>query len=261
MKKVVVVTGGSSGIGKETVRLLRRKGCTVYALSRHPEQEPFALACDVTDADAAARCVESVLQKEGRIDVLINCAGFGISGACEFTDNADAHRQLEVNLFGTVNMSKAVLPAMRENCGGRIVNISSVAAVVPIPFQTWYSISKAAINTFTMALANEVKRFGISVCAVMPGDTKTGFTGAREESLAGDDVYGGVISKSVEKMKKDETNGVPPQKVAALAVKAALSGRVRPLYTCGFSYKLVVLLIRLLPSALANRLIGMLYAS
>lgn len=258
MQKVIIVTGGSSGIGRAVTSRLRERGCTVYALSRHVDTEAYNLVCDVTDEKAVRTCIEKIYAEEKRIDVLINCAGFGISGACEYTDNADAHRQLEVNLFGTVNMVNAVVPHMRG--GGRIVNISSVAAVVPIPFQAWYSISKAAINSYSLALANELRRFNIGVCAVMPGDTKTGFTDARKESAVGDDAYAGAIGRSVEKMKQDERGGATPDSVATVVAKAALRKRIRPLYTCGFGNKAVVTIMRLMPSSLANRLIGMLYA-
>ena len=114
--------------------------------------------------------------RDSHIDVLINNAGFGISGAVEFTGTEEAQRQLDVNFFGMVRMNRQVLPVMRKQGYGRIVNLSSVAGAIPIPFQTYYSASKAAINSYTMALANEVKPFGIQVCCVQPGDIRTGFT-------------------------------------------------------------------------------------
>lgn len=123
-----------------------------------------------------------VVQAEGRIDLLICCAGYGISGAAEMTDPQDAHRQLDVNLYGMDAVVRAVVPQMRKQETGRIVLISSVAGMLPIPFQLWYSVSKAAINAYTLALQNELKPFGISVCAVLPGDISTGFTAARKKS-------------------------------------------------------------------------------
>ena len=142
----------------------------------------------------------------------------------------EAQRQLEVNFWGMVRATKAVLPVMRAQRSGRIVNTSSVAAVTPIPFQTYYSVSKAAINSFTMSVGNEVRPYGIRISAVMPGDTRTGFTDARARSFAGDDVYGG-LSKS--------------RKV---------------FYTVGFVYRLVIFLMRLLPSTAANAILGKMYA-
>lgn len=135
-----------------------------------------------------------MISEQGRIDILINNAGFGISGAVEFTQTEEAMRLFDVNFFGMVRMTEKVIPYMRENGGGRIVNISSVAAVVPIPFQTYYSASKAAISSYSMALANEVGRFGIRVSAIMPGDISTGFTDARKKITEGDDVYRGSVS-------------------------------------------------------------------
>ena len=255
MNKVVIVTGGTSGIGLAAVKALRERGCTVYALSRHGD-----IPCDVADEQSARAAVNQVLEKEGRIDILVNCAGFGISGAAELTPLDMAKRQLDVNLFGTANLVNAAIPAMREQGGGRIVNTGSVAGFVPIPFQTWYSASKAAVQSYTMAMANELRPFGITLTAVLPGDTKTGFTAARNKIDDPEGLYSGRIERSVQRMEQDEQNGVPAETVGALIAKVALKKRVKPLYIPGLSYNLVNVLIRILPSGLANRLIGLLYA-
>ena len=255
MHKVVIVTGGTSGIGLAAVKALREKGCTVYALSRHGD-----IPCDVSDEASARAAVEQVLQREGRVDILVNCAGFGISGAAELTPLETAKRQLDVNLFGTANMVNAVIPAMRRQGSGRIVNTGSVAGFVPIPFQAWYSASKAAVQSYTMAMANELRPFGITLAAVLPGDTKTGFTAARNKIDDRSNLYQGRIERSVARMEHDEQNGVPAETVGRLIARVALKKRVKPLYIPGFSYNLVNVLIRILPSGLANRLIGLLYA-
>ena len=253
--KVAVVTGGTSGIGLAAVKALREKGCTVYALSRHGE-----IPCDVSEEASARAAVQTVLEKEGRVDILVNCAGFGISGAGELTPLESAKKQLDVNLYGTANMVNAVIPAMRAQGGGRIVNTGSVAGFVPIPFQTWYSASKAAVQSYTMAMGNELSPFGITLAAVLPGDTKTGFTAARQKIDDPEGLYGGRITRSVERMEHDEQHGVPAQKVGDLIARVALKRRVKPLYIPGFSYNLINVLMRLLPSGVANRLIGILYA-
>ena len=255
MNKVAIVTGGTSGIGLAAVRALREKGCTVYALSRRGE-----IPCDVSDEASVRAAVQTVLDREGHIDILVNCAGFGISGAAELTSLEAAKKQLDVNLFGTANMVNAVIPAMRKQGGGRIVNTGSVAGFVPIPFQTWYSASKAAVQSYTMAMGNELSPFGITLAAVLPGDTKTGFTAAREKIDDPEGLYGGRIERSVTRMEHDEQNGVPAETVGALIARVALKKRVKPLYIPGFSYNLVNVLMRLLPSGVANRLIGILYA-
>ena len=149
MHKVVIVTGGTSGIGLWTARSLREAQNKVYVLSRRPFEEKglHHICADVADEAQAQAAVKEVLAKEGRVDILVNCAGFGISGAIEFTELAAAKKQLDVNFFGTVNMTKAVLGPMRAQKSGRIVNISSVAAPAAIPFQAYYSAAKSAINT------------------------------------------------------------------------------------------------------------------
>ncbi len=255
MNKVAIVTGGTSGIGLAAVRALREKGCTVYALSRHGE-----IPCDVSDEASVRAAVQTVLDREGHIDILVNCAGFGISGAAELTSLEAAKKQLDVNLFGTANMVNAVIPAMRKQGGGRIVNTGSVAGFVPIPFQTWYSASKAAVQSYTMAMGNELSPFGITLAAVLPGDTKTGFTAAREKIDDPEGLYGGRIERSVTRMEHDEQHGVPAETVGALIARVALKRRVKPLYIPGFSYNLVNVLMRILPSGAANKLISLLYA-
>ena len=260
---VVLLTGGSSGIGQCTARYLAEAGCRVYELSRRDSSQPgiIHLACDVTREEQVQAAVKTVAEREGRIDIVVNNAGFGISGAVEFTQTADAQRLLDVNFFGMVRVNRAVLPYMREAGRGRIVNLSSVAAVAPIPFQTYYSASKAAVNAYTMALANEVRPFGITVCAVQPGDIATGFTSAREKSQAGDQAYNGRIGRSVARMEHDETAGMSPASAGAFIGRVALRRSHHPLYTIGGFYRFAVLLLKLLPASAGNWLLGRLYAS
>lgn len=263
MAKIAVVTGGSGGIGLCTAVALERSGCTVYELSRGgTDNGPVRhITTDVTDPQSVIAAISRIVEESGGIDILVSNAGFGISGAAEFTDTADAHAQLEVNLFGMDNAIKAVIPVMRENGGGRIVCLSSVAAVLPIPFQLWYSVSKAAVNAYVTALANEVRPFGISVCAVMPGDMRTGFTAARRKAAAGDDVYAGRIERSVAVMERDEQSGMPPEAAGEFICRMALKKRgVKPLYVIGGKYRLFSLMAKLLPCGLVNRVVGGIYA-
>ena len=180
-KKVAVVTGASSGIGKECAKIFNENGYTVYSLSRHGKDEGGILnvTCDVTDEEQVSSAFKVIFEKEGRIDVLVNNAGFGISGAAEFTPLSQAKKQFDVNFFGCFVCCKAVCEYMRKNGGGKIINISSMAAPLSIPFQAFYSASKSAVNSLTLALANELRPFNISVCAFMPGDVKTAFTAQR----------------------------------------------------------------------------------
>ena len=261
-EKVCVITGGTSGIGKCTAEAMMKKGYAVYELSRRAEGASgmHHIPADVTKEDTLAAAVEEILRHEDHIDVVINNAGFGISGAVEFTQTEAAQRQLDVNFFGMVRMNHQVLPVLRRQGYGRIVNLSSVAGAIPIPFQTYYSASKAAINSYTMALANEVKPFGIRVLCVQPGDIRTGFTAAREKSQAGDEVYGGRIARSVAGMERDEQTGMMPEAAGAYVAKVATRGWVRPVNTIGAQYKFFCVLAKFLPKTTLNWLVGKIYA-
>lgn len=261
-KKVAVVTGGTSGIGRATALALRDAGYTVYTISRHDcdAEGMLHLKADVTDEQAVGRAVGQVIAEQGKIDLLVNNAGFGISGAVEFTQTADAKRQFDTNFFGMVNLNHAVIPHMRTAGGGRIINISSVAASIPIPFQTYYSATKAAVNAYTLALANELRPFHIGVCAVQPGDIRTGFTAAREKTAEGDAIYGGRIGRSVARMERDEQRGMPPEAVGRFVARVARQKRCRPICTVGIGYRACCLLVKLLPRSVSQRLVGLLYS-
>ena len=262
MSKVCVITGGTSGIGKCTAQAMLEKGYTVYELSRREQgiAGMHHIVADVTNEQTLAAAVAEILQREEHIDVVINNAGFGISGAVEFTKTEDAQHQLDVNFFGMVRMNRQVLPVMRKQGYGRIVNLSSVAGAIAIPFQTYYSASKAAINSYTMALVNEVKPFGIQVCCVQPGDIRTGFTAAREKNQLGDDIYRGRIARSVAGMERDEQTGMAPEKAGAFIAHVATRKGIKPVNTIGLQYQFFCVLAKILPAKALNFLIGLIYA-
>ncbi|MBO5937260.1 MAG: SDR family oxidoreductase [Clostridia bacterium] len=261
-KKIAVLTGASSGIGRCTAIALRDLGCKVYDLSRRdiPIEDVKHIKTDITIESDVMSAVKEIIDAEGKVDILVNCAGFGISGAVEFTSTEEAKKQFEVNFFGAVTVTRAFLPYMREQKCGRIVNISSVAAVAHIPFQTYYSASKAAIESYTACLDNEVKMYGVRVTAVEPGDICTEFTGARQKSFEGDDVYGGRISRSVAGMEKDEAKGMSPEIAGKYIAKVALRKKVKPVCAIGMSYKILSVMCKTFPCSFRNCVVGMLYA-
>lgn len=262
MGKVAVITGGTSGIGMHTALCLLENGYTVYELSRRAEgvDGMHHIRTDVTDEQSVQDAVAQILAEQGQIDLVVNNAGFGISGAVEFTDTAEAQRQLDVNFFGMVRMNRAVIAPMRQRGCGRIVNLSSVAAPIPIPFQAYYSASKAAINAYTKALANELRPYGVTVCAVQPGDIKTGFTAARRKTVEGDTVYGGRISRSVTRMEHDEQTGMDPAKAGAFIAKVAMKNSHKPIYTIRIDYQLFTFLVKVTPARFLNWLVYLVYA-
>lgn len=261
MAGVALVSGASSGIGAAVCRLLAEGGWTVYGVSRRgtAPEGTAGLKADVTDEAALKKIAEMIAEKEGAIDLLVCNAGMGIAGPVEFSPSEDVRTIMDVNFMGQYYLIKAVLPYMRKKRSGRVVCVSSVAAPIAIPYQAFYSASKAAVNGMALGLRNEVKDFGISVCCVMPGDAATGFTDARRKDAEGERVYPHSRS-AVEAMEKDERGGMSPEEVAKVIVKAATVKSPAPLYTAGGKYKVLALLFRLLPARLSYHIVGKMYS-
>lgn len=257
-----IITGGTSGIGLYAAKAMAEGGYIVYEISRRKEGNNFIhhFQGDITDEKTLEPIINTIIEQEGHIDVLINNAGFGISGAVEFTETTDAIKQFDVNFFGMARLNKLILPVMRKQGYGRIINISSVAGAIPIPFQTYYSASKAAMNSYTMALANEVKPFGITVCCIQPGDIKTDFTKARQKSEKGNEIYKGKISRSVAGMERDEQSGMKPETAGKFIYRIARKKSVKPIYTIGITYQFLYGLSRILPCRILNYIVKQLYA-
>lgn len=248
--RVVLVTGASSGIGKATAIKFANSGDKVYgmALDDCAFDNVVMLKGDITSQEDVTRCVKFVLEKEGRIDILLNIAGFGISGSVEFCDMASIEKQMDVNFLGAVRMAKEVLPIMREQKSGVIMNVTSPAgAIFPMPYQAFYASSKGALEMFTHSLRVEVKNFGIKVFAVTPGDTKTGFTNAREKQTADkENIYAKEVT-SVSRMEKFEQKGMSPEKVANVIFRMCGKKNPPPSKLVGFEYKVYAFLNRIVP--------------
>ncbi len=261
MSRIAVITGGSSGIGMALVQEFARHGFLVFELSRSglSYETVHHIDTDVSDPKSIQSAFAQIHRQTDHIDVLVNNAGMGISGAVEYTDYADAHKLFDVNFFGTVASVQCALPLLKKGYG-RIVNVSSAAAVLPVPFQAYYSASKAAINAYSLALANEIGRFGVGVCIVMPGDAKTAFTDKRNKSDLGDEAYKGAIGRSVSLMEKDEQHGMSATYVANKIYHIATKKRAKTIATIGIKYQLFAVLSKFLPTGLVNRLIGSIYA-
>lgn len=185
---VVIITGASSGIGYESARMLALQGHKVYAGARRVEKmEPLKqagvvpMALDVTDEDSVRRFVDTVLERERRIDVLVNNAGYGYFGAIENVSLEEARRQLDVNVFGLAALTRAVIPTMRRQGSGRIINTSSVAGRMTLLYGGWYHVSKYSVEAFSDCLRAELQPFGIDVVKIQPGaiGTEWGIIAAR----------------------------------------------------------------------------------
>ena len=262
MRRVAEVTGAPRGTGRAVALRLLQEGYRVYGLCRSiPEKKAGIrfLACDISVKENAERAIEKILEREGRIHVLVNNAGMGISGAVEFSSRDEIQKQLSVNLEGSVWCTQAVIPSMRKAGEGKILFVSSLAAVFPLPFQSFYSVSKAGLNAFSDALGIELKPFGIQTCSLMLNDVKTEFTDYREKTLEGDDAYQGRISRSVGKMEASERRGMKPERVAGEAVRLLGRKRMPGHAVAGLSNQMLVLLSRVLPWDTVLRLLAGLY--
>jgi NAD(P)-dependent dehydrogenase (short-subunit alcohol dehydrogenase family) len=216
MKKVILITGISTGFGKETAKLLAEAGHIVYGTVRKDADTPDkinVLKMDLTDDLSIKNAVSEVLNKEGRIDVLINNAGMHIGGPIETSPMEYIKLQMDTNFIGTVSLTKEVLPAMRRNGGGTIINISSIGGLLGLPYQGIYSAAKFAIEGFSEALRMEIRKFNIKVVVINPSDFHTNNTANRRNFLAPtgpDDPYNKQYEKTLASIEKDEANGWAP---------------------------------------------------
>jgi len=263
MNKIVLVSGASSGIGLETAQYLHNLGYQVIGLSRtYPkvEYDFDYFLCDITDEKKVIEIKELIKDKYGHIDVLVNSAGMGISGAIENTPLKEVKQIYNVNVFGHFLVTKNLLPLLRESKEAKVINISSVASDIALPFQAFYSMTKASIDVYTKALDLELKPFNIKVCAVLPGDIKTGFTKNRLQPYKVEsDLYTERAKRSLERMAKDEQNGMAPIKIAKKIEKLIRRNRMPLRTTVGLSYKTIRVLNKLLPEKFVQFFVGKLY--
>ncbi len=263
-KHIYGITGARSGIGLALAQQLAGRGDTGYALARRrikDEAGLVSLTLDVTDPDQVNRVIGQIIEEAGRIDVLVQAAGFGLAGAVEAMLPQEAKDQMATNYLGVCHLLGPVLAQMRSQSGGLIVHLGSVAGFLPLPFQACYSASKAALSALTLALAAEVRPFGIKCLLVQPGDTRTGFTQARVFSTATWELpYAEPCRRSIDRMAADENAGMSQEKMARLIIRRMDRRRPPLVYTPGLFYKLAALLSRLLPVRLVNGIMYQLYA-
>ena len=261
---IVFITGISSGFGLETAKLLSQEGHTVYGTVRR-QVEPLPkvnyLQVDVRDKEAVVAAVKQVVEKEGRIDVLVNNAGMGIGGPLEFATEEETRLQMDTNFLGLVHCVDAVLPYMRKQGRGRIIALSSIGGLMGLPFQGFYSASKFAIEGYCEALRLETKSFGIQVVVLRPGDFATGFTGSRkkvadEAALEAYPIY----KTAIEKVEHDENGGLKPVVLARKISQIIRKKNPKNGYVvASFEQKLSVLLKRILPAKWFAKILGSYY--
>ena len=265
MAKTVLVTGASAGIGKETAILLAQKGYNVYGAARRIEKmqdlknygiKPIAL--DITKDESVTACVEQIFKEAGSIDILVNNAGFGSYGAIEDVTMQDAKYQLEVNVFGAMRLTQLVLPKMRQNKYGKIVNISSVGGKIAFPLGGWYHASKFAIEALSDAMRFEVKQFGIDVIVIEPGGTKSEWGEIAVESLmrvSGKTAYGEFVTAFQKSFKQMAINVPGPIVIAKLIKKSIEAKKPKTRYIGGYMAKPMLFLRNILSDKMLERVI------
>jgi NAD(P)-dependent dehydrogenase (short-subunit alcohol dehydrogenase family) len=240
-RRVVLVTGASSGIGLACATHLAGRGFRVYGTSRRAAAASAGpgkvtmLAADVTDDCSVEQAIATVLDREGRLDVVVNNAGMGIAGPVESTSIEQAKGQFEVNFFGAFRVCRAVLPAMRRQRSGYIINIGSIGGLLAIPYQSMYSASKFALEGLSEALRMEVRPFGIRVVIIEPGDHKTALTENRQftEISIATDAYSPSFEAALLKTAHDEQSGPGPEQIARLLYRIVNQRHPRLRYTIG----------------------------
>lgn len=265
--KVALVTGTSSGIGKEAAHKLKAAGFVVYGAARRVDRMRDlekdginVIALDVTDEQSVQDCVKTIYEREGRIDILVNNAGYGSYGAIEEVPVSEAKSQFEVNLFGLARLTQAVLPAMRANRFGRVINISSMGGKIYTPFGGWYHATKFAVEGFSDCLRLEVERFGIDVVVIEPGGIKTEWGAIAADHLrktSGSGVYASDANKAADSMAKNYQGNrlSPPSVIAKAIVEAATASRPRTRYAVGFGAKPILFMRHWLSDRMFDKLI------
>jgi len=261
--KIVVVTGASAGIGYAIASYLHKEGHTVYGVSRAFPKQKYDFKyflCDITNQDMVDQLSQNLAKEQSGIDVLVNCAGMGISGSIEETSEKQYDKIFAVNVKGMFLLTKALLPLLRKGSKAKIINIGSAAGELIIPFQGFYSMTKASTGAFSEALRLELKPFGIDVSTILPGDTKTDFTINREKNLeVNNSLYKERIDRSVARMEHDEQSGKSPYTVAK-AVSRLIKRKSMPIsLTIGFQYKLFLFMKRILPKRLISWVVYLMY--
>jgi NAD(P)-dependent dehydrogenase (short-subunit alcohol dehydrogenase family) len=265
MKNVILITGASSGMGKDFAIELLKDGNTVYGAARRVDKMDDikalgvkVLEMDVTDEASMVKGVESILKAEGRLDVLINNAGFGSYGALEDVSISDAKYQLEVNVFGAARLIQLALPSMRKHKYGRVVNISSIGGKVALPFGGWYHASKFALEALSDTLRNEVKQFGIDVVVIEPGGIQSEWSGIAMDNLvkvSGNTVYGEMAKKLAGSLR-DVDGKVPGPEVITRLVKEAINGKQpKTRYSGGYMAGPLLFMRKLLSDRMLDKMI------
>lgn len=255
-KAVALITGASSGIGLVTAKALQDAGYCVFGTSRKPLASLDGismLTCDVTDETSVKNTVAEVLKQAGRIDLLVNNAGIGLLGGAEESSTAQAQALFDVNVFGITRVTNAVLPTMRSQGKGRIVNISSVLGLIPSPYNALYAATKHAVEGYSESLDHELRTFGIRVVLVEPGFTRTSFEASitrPDQPLA---VYDSVRADMAALMRKGVNAGDAPEMVADTVLKAATIPAPKLRYTAGKQASQVRFLRRFLPEAMVDK--------
>jgi NAD(P)-dependent dehydrogenase (short-subunit alcohol dehydrogenase family) len=262
MNKVVLITGISTGLGKATASKLVKDGHKVYGTIRtegETDDHINTVMMDLTDPDSIKRAVDTVIEKEGQIDVLINNAGMHTGGPVETAPMEHIELQMDTNFLGMVRITRNVLPVMRNNDGGMIINISSIGGLMGLPFQAFYSASKFAIEGFSEVLRSEVKQFNIRVVVINPGDFHTNNTVNRRKYLAPtgpEDPYFQQYNKTLQKIEKDETGGWDPEILAGKISRIVGSKKPRQRYIIGsFEQRLSVSLNNIMAGSLFRKII------
>ena len=249
--KVILITGGSSGIGLKLQEKLSINN-TVISIGLKQLNKANYFSCDVSDLEQLKTVIKSIVHKYNAIDIIINNAGYGMSGATELIDIQEQKRMMDVNLFGIVNMVQCALPFLKDDA--KIINISSASALFCVPFRTMYAVTKSAVNMLTFGLRMELANTKIQVTSICPGNIKTNFTKNRVKDFKTNNLYGESIEKTTVALDSKEHKRMSVDKATDKMIKIISKSKLKPYYIIGNQIKILNFFARFVPKTVIENI-------
>ena len=257
MDKIVVITGATSGLGKKLKEMFVNDNNIVFSISRTETISDTSYKCDISNLTEIEAAFDHIKEKYGKIDILINNAGYGISGATELISDEMTKKLFDVNFFGAINCMRYALPLMNKN--SKIFNISSACAIFPLPYRTLYCASKSGLDMLSQSVAMELNPYGIKVVSICPGDIKTNFSPNRIKTFETNEKYENRIQNATSKIDNREHKRMSVDYAGKKIYKICIKKYPKPRYIIGFKYKLFYIAQKIVPIRIFNKILAKIF--